>query len=81
MLVSHFLSEKQAHTSVSCRYLSQKLLQRLLAAGKQFVLLTWRTNCSLVSADSLSVPWQGLLDSFVLICNLFEQLAFFLLCV
>lgn len=36
---------------------------------------------SLVSADSCSVLWQGLLDSFVLICNLFEQLAFFLLCV
>lgn len=39
MLVSHFLSEKQAHISVSCWYFLQKLLQRLLAVGKQFVLL------------------------------------------
>lgn len=47
MLVSHFLSEKQAHISVSCWYLLQKLLQRLLAAGKQFVLLPW---CLLTAA-------------------------------
>lgn len=68
MLVSHFMSEKQAHISVSCWHLLQKLPQRLLAPY-------------LVSADSRSVLCLGLLNSFVLICNLLEQLAFFLLCV
>lgn len=57
MLVSHFMSEKQAHISVSCWHLLQKLPQRLLAAGKQFVLLTWCLQTAAVCcAWAYSIP-------------------------